>query len=120
MLSRVCSPDFRGNGLELIMKTLVKLFVLAGVVLLILGVVAWKVPAAWMLNQVNWSGKNIHYARFTGTLWQGGVEQLERKDVMLGDVEWDFMTVNGLAPLATTWRVDGKGLDYELSVFVDI
>ncbi len=102
------------------MKTLVKLFVLAGVVLLILGVVAWKVPAAWVLSQVNWSGKNIHYGRFTGTLWQGGVEQLERNDVMLGDVGWDFKTINGLTPLATTWRVDGKGLDYELSVFVDI
>jgi hypothetical protein len=119
MLSRGCSPGFRGNNQELIMKALVKLFVFAGIVLLIAGVVAWKLPAAWVLSQVNWHGQDIHYARITGTLWQGGVEQLERNDVLLGDVQWDFMTVNGLTPPATTWRVDGKGLDYEMSAFVD-
>jgi hypothetical protein len=101
------------------MKTLVKLFVFFGVVLLIVGFAVWKIPAAWVLNQVNWSRQNTDYARFTGTLWQGGVEQLVRNDVMLGDVQWDFKTINGLTPPATTWRVEGKGLDYEMSVFVD-
>jgi hypothetical protein len=119
MLSRVCSPGFRGNNLELIMRALVKLFVFLGLVLLIAGFVAWKVPAAWILNQVNWSGQNIQYSRVTGTLWQGGVEQVLRNDVMLGDVKWDFMTFNDLTPLSTTWRLDGKGLDYEMSAYVD-
>lgn len=119
MLSRVCSPGFRGNNLELIMKALIKLFVFAGILLLIAGVVLWKVPASWLLSQVNWASRDIHYARFTGTLWQGSVEQLVRNDLLLGDLKWDFMTVNSLAPFSTTWRVEGKGLDYEMSVYID-
>lgn len=101
------------------MKALVKLFVFAGLILLVAGVVVWKIPAAWVLSQVNWSNHDVYYARITGTLWQGGIEQFVRNDVVLGDIKWDFMTVNGLAPPSTTWRVEGKGLDYDMHAFVD-
>ena len=101
------------------MKTLIKIFVFVGLLLLLAGVAAWKMPAAWVLSQVNWSRQDIHYARITGSLWQGSVEQLVRKDLLLGDIKWDFMTVDGISPPATTWRLDGKGLDYEMSAFVD-
>ena len=119
MLKRVCSPDFWGNDLELKMKTIVKLFVFAGLVLLIAGVIAWKIPASWVLGQVNWSSKDIRYARVTGSLWEGKMEQLDWHDVMLGDVNWDFQTLNDFSPIETTWKIDGKGLDYEMNFFLD-
>jgi len=119
LLKWVCSPGFWGNNLGLKMKTIVKLFVFAGLVLLIVGVVAWKIPASWVLGQVNWASKDIRYARVTGTLWEGKMEQLNRHDLMLGDVNWDFQTINNLSPFETTWKVNGKGLDYEMNFFLD-
>jgi len=110
---------FWGNTLELNMKALVKIFVFVGLILLVAGVLAWKAPAAWVLSRIHWSGQDIHYARITGTLWQGGVEQLIWGELMLGDVKWDFLTLNDPTKPATTWRVNGKGLDYEMSAFVD-
>jgi hypothetical protein len=101
------------------MKVLIKLFVFVGLILLIVGVVAWKIPASWVLGQVNWSSKGISYARVAGTLWEGNMEQLRRRDVMLGDVSWDFQTMNNFSPLESTWKVEGKGLDYELGFLLD-
>ena len=101
------------------MKTIVKLFVFAGLVLLIAGVIVWKIPASWVLGQVNWSSKDIRYARVTGSLWEGKMEQLDWHDVMLGDVNWDFQTLNDFSPIETTWKIDGKGLDYEMNFFLD-
>lgn len=102
------------------MKFLIKLFVVAGLVALLVGVAAWQVPASWVLDRLNWSKQGISIARINGTLWQGGAEQVRRKDLILGDINWDFQTINTLRPLATTWRVEGKGLDYELSLFADV
>ena len=101
------------------MKALVKIFVFVGLILLVAGVVAWKTPAAWVMSQVNRPSQDVQYARVTGTLWKGGVEQLVWHDLMLGDVQWGFLTFNDPAKIATTWKVDGKGLDYEMSAFVD-
>ena len=101
------------------MKVLIKLFVFVGLILLIVGVVAWKIPASWVLGQVNWSSKGISYARVAGTLWEGNMEQLRRRDVMLGDVSWDFQTMNNFSPLESTWKVEGTGLDYELGFLLD-
>jgi len=102
------------------MKFLLKLIVFGGLVLLLLTIVAWKTPAAWVLDRVDWSGHDISYDRITGTLWQGKAEKVERGGLLLGDIAWDFHTFNELNPLSTTWRVNGVGLDYEMDSFVDV
>jgi len=102
------------------MKFLTKLFVILGLLSLLIGVAVWKVPAGWILGNYDWSGKSISYARIKGTLWQGSMEQVQHGDVLLGDVSWDFQTINRLFPTITTWKVAGKGLDFNLEFFADI
>ena len=97
MLSRVCSPGFRGNNLELMMKTLVKLFVFLGLILLIVAdLVAWKIPAAWVAGP----GQLVQpgYSVLPVSRVRSGRAALEEfnssvNDVMLGEVKWDFMTI---------------------------
>ena len=102
------------------MKFLTKLFAFAGLTILLISVVAWKIPAGWILNNLNWSGQGISFNRISGTLWQGSATQVQRQDLLLGEITWDFQTVNQLFPTMTTWKVEGTGLDYKLSFFADI
>ena len=96
-----------------------KLFVFAGLLLLILGVVAWQTPAAWIAKFADLQEKGYSYARMTGTFWKGEAIQVKYRDLMLGDVKWDFKTFNQLRPLKTTWSIDAKGIDYNLNLFLD-
>ncbi len=102
------------------MKFLTKLIVFTGLLLLLLGVVTWKFPAGWILDRFNWSAQDISYDRISGTLWQGSAEAVQRRDLLLGNIMWDFQTINQLFPPVTTWKVEGTGLDYKLSFFADI
>lgn len=102
------------------MKFLTKLFVFSGLVLLLLTIVAWKFPAAWVLDRVDWSGQDISIERIGGTMWLGEAQKVQRRGLLLGDINWDFQTVNQISPLSTTWKVNGTGLDYEMSGFIDM
>lgn len=101
------------------MRTLRKLFVFGGLILLVLTVVVWQTPASWIAKSMNLSQQGIGYARMSGTLWKGRVDQVLYRDLMMGDISWDFQTFNQLNPLRTTWRVEGEGIDYELGMLVD-
>jgi len=101
------------------MRILRKLIVFIGLILLILSVVAWQTPASWIAKFSAFPGKELSYARMTGTFWKGEAEQVEYRDLMLGDVKWDFKTFNQLNPLTTTWVIDAKGIDYNLNMFLD-
>ena len=37
-------------------------------------------------------------------------------DLLLGDVQWDFVELNQVSPPITSWQITGKGLDYQLSL----
>jgi hypothetical protein len=102
------------------MKFLSRLFIFGGLFLLLLSIVAWKFPASWMLDRVDWSGHGISYDDIDGTLWLGKAEGVEREGLLLGDINWDFQTLNQLSPFSTTWRVYGEGPDHKLHSFVDI
>lgn len=101
------------------MKTLRKLIVFGGLVVLILAAAAWLSPITWIIDETQLSRQDISYSRINGTLWKGRAERVQYEDLILGEVAWDFQTFNQLRPLETTWRFDGKGADYELSLFVD-
>jgi len=101
------------------MRILRKLFVFGGIIILLVAVAAWKTPAAWIANLMNLSRQGISYARITGTFWKGEAEEVKRRDLLLGDIKWDFLTFNQFNPLTTTWKIDGKGHDYELSLLLD-
>jgi len=101
------------------MKILRKLFVFGGLIILILGVVIWQVPAAWIVKYSDLPKKGYSYGRMTGTLWKGEAEQVKNPDLMLGDVKWDFKTFNQFKPLKTTWAIEAGGIDYNLNLLLD-
>jgi hypothetical protein len=101
------------------MTVLRKLFVFGGLIFLILAIVAWQTPAAWIAKFSNLPEKGISYGRMTGTFWKGEAFQVKYRDLMLGDMKWDFKTFNQAHPLKTTWAIDAKGIDYNLNMFVD-
>jgi hypothetical protein len=101
------------------MTVLRKLIVFGGLILLILGVVAWQTPAAWIAKFSDLPERGISYARMTGTFWKGEAVQVKYRDLMLGDVKWDFKTFNQARPLKTTWALDAKGIDYNLNLLLD-
>lgn len=101
------------------MRTLRKLIVFGGLILLVLSVVAWQTPASWIAKGMKLSETGTSYKRMTGTFWKGEAEQVTYRDLMLGDLSWDFQTFNQISPLKTTWRIEGKGIDYEMSLFLD-
>jgi len=102
------------------MKALMKVFIVLGLILLLAGLVIWRIPASWVVDQINLPNQDIQYSRVTGTIWQGGAEELTWHELMLGDVSWVFQNLNDWRQPATSWKVDGKGLDYNLSFLAEV
>jgi hypothetical protein len=71
------------------------------------------------VGHVNLPVQDIQYSRVTGTIWQGGAEEFRWQELMLGDVSWAFQNLNDWRQPATSWKVDGKGLDYKLSFLAE-
>ena len=102
------------------MKFLLKPIIALGVILLVLGGIAWKVPANWIVSRTDLAKHEIKYARSSGTLWNGKAEKVEWRKLLMGDIQWSFMTLNRVSPLYTTWQLKGQGLDYQLSLLADV
>jgi hypothetical protein len=101
------------------MKFLLKLIVVLGLILLVAGVIAWQAPAEWLLTRADLPRHDIQYARVSGTVWDGVAHEARWHDLLLGDIQWDFMELNQVSPPFTTWRLEGEGLDYQLSLLAD-
>jgi len=102
------------------MRFLLKPFVAIGVILLLAGAIAWKAPADWLLSRANLSQHDIQYAGASGTMWNGVAESIKWHDLLLGDIQWKFMTLYQLSPPFTTWQLKGKGPDYRMSLLADV
>lgn len=101
------------------MKFLLKLIVVLGIVLLLAGVFAWQAPAEWLASRAALPRHDIQYSRLSGTAWNGVAHDAKWRDLMLGDVHWDFNQLSQVSPPFTTWRLEGNGLDYNLSLLAD-
>jgi hypothetical protein len=101
------------------MKFLLKLIVVLGIVLLLAGVFAWQAPAEWLVERAALPRHHIQYSRLSGTAWNGVAHDARWRDLLLGDVHWDFNELSQISPPFTTWRLKGDGLDYQLSLLAD-
>jgi len=102
------------------MRFLLKPFVVIGVLLLLTGIIAWKTPAGWLVTKAKLAPYDIQYDRASGTLWEGEAKGVSWRNLLLGDIQWGFMTLDQLSPPFTTWQFAGKGLDYHLSLLADV
>lgn len=102
------------------MSFLLKPFIAIGMILLLAGIIIWKAPADWLLSRANLSQHDIQYAGASGTMWNGIAQNIKWHDLLLGDIEWDFMTIDQLSPPFTTWQLKGKGPDYRMSLLADV
>jgi len=102
------------------MKALIKVFIVLGLILLMAGLVIWRLPASWVVGQINLPIQDIQYSRVTGTIWQGSAEEFTWRELMLGEVSWIFQNLNDWRLPATSWKVNGKGLDYNLSFLAEV
>jgi len=101
------------------MKFLLKLIVVLGIILVLAGVIAWQAPAEWLVTRAALPQHDIQYARVSGTVWNGVAHDAKWHDLLLGDIYWDFKGLNQVSPPFTTWRLEGRGLDYQLSLLAD-
>jgi hypothetical protein len=101
------------------MKFLLKLIVVVSVFLLLAAVIAWKAPAQWLVKRAGLGGHDVQYSAASGTVWNGVVHDVKWNNVMLGEIQWDFTSLNQVSPPFTTWQVEGRGLDYQLSSLAD-
>ena len=102
------------------MRFLLKPIVVIGVILLLAGVIAWKVPVKWLVSRADLSHHDIQYAGASGTVWSGTAKNVEWRNLLLGDIHWGFMTLTQVSPPFSTWQVEGTGLDYQLSLLADV
>ena len=102
------------------MRFPLKSVVVIGIILLLAGVIAWQAPAEWLMKLAARQHHDIQYARATGTVWNGVAYDAKWRDLLLGDVEWDFVELNQVFPPATSWQITGKGLDYQLSLLAGL
>lgn len=102
------------------MKFLLKSIVVLGILLLIAGVMAWQAPAEWLVERAALPRHDIKYSRLSGTAWNGVAHDARWRDLLLGEVRWDFNKLSQLSPPFTTWRLKGNGLDYQLSLLADL
>ncbi len=101
------------------MKFLLKSIVVLGIFLLLAGVVAWQAPAEWLVERAGLPRHNIQYDRVSGTVWSGVAYNAKWHDLLLGEIQWDFAELSQVSPPFTTWRLEGEGLDYQLSLLAD-
>jgi hypothetical protein len=101
------------------MRFLLKLIVALGVILLVAGIIAWKAPADWFLERITQSHRDIQYSSASGTIWDGTVQDVEWRDLLLSDIHWNFMTLSQVYPPFSTWQLEGEGPDYRLSLLAD-
>ena len=102
------------------MKFLLKSIVVLGILLLIAGVMAWQAPAEWLVERAELPRHDIQYSRLSGTAWNGVAHDARWRDLLLGEVRWDFNKLSQVSPPFTTWRLKGSGLDYQLSLLADL
>lgn len=102
------------------MRFLLKPIVAIGAILLLTGVIAWRAPAQWLLRQGNLSHHDIQYDRASGTVWSGVAQNVSWHGLLLGDIQWDFMTLYQVSPPFSTWQLAGNGLDYQLTFLADV
>ena len=101
------------------MKFLLRLMIALGTVLLVAGVVAWKAPSDWFVKRAADPRYDIRYSGTSGTMWDGKALDVRWHERSLGDVEWNFMTLDQFYPTFTTWQLEGKGQDYQLSALAN-
>ncbi len=101
------------------MRFLLKLMVALGVVLLVTGIIAWKAPADWFAERITQSHRDIQFSGASGTIWDGVVQDVKWRDLLLSDIHWNFMTLSQIYPPFSTWKVEGEGPDYRLSLLAD-
>ena len=101
------------------MKFLLKLIVVLGIILLVAGVIAWQAPAEWFVSRASLPRHDIQVGRVSGTVWGGVAHDAKWRDILLGDIQWDFRELTQVSPPFTTWQFEGKGLDYQLSLLAD-
>jgi general secretion pathway protein N len=101
------------------MKFLLRLLIALGTVLLVAGVVAWKAPSDWFAKRAAEPRYDIRYSGTSGTMWDGKALDVRWHERSLGGVDWNFMTLGQFYPTFTTWQLEGKGEDYQLSALAD-
>ena len=101
------------------MKFLLRLLIALGTVLLVAGVVAWKAPSDWFAKRAADPRYDFQYSGTSGTMWDGKALDVRWHGRSFGDVDWNFMTLDQLYPPFTTWQLEGKGEDYQLSALAD-
>ena len=101
------------------MKFLLKLIVVLGIILLVAGVIAWQAPAEWFVSRASLPRHDIPVGRVSGTVWGGVAHDARWRDILLGDIQWDLRDLSQVSPPFTTWQLEGKGLDYQMSLLAD-
>ncbi len=102
------------------MSFLLKPIIAIGVILLLAVIIAWKAPAEWLVARAGLSQYDIQYGRASGTVWNGVARDVRWHSLSLGDIQWDFTVLEQISPPFTTWKLEGKGLDYQLSLLADV
>jgi hypothetical protein len=101
------------------MRFLLKLLIALGIVLLVAGIIAWKAPADWFVKRVTLPQHDIQYSGTSGTMWDGVAKDVKWHDLLFDDIRWNFMTLSQIYPPFSTWQLEGKGDDYQLSLLAD-
>jgi general secretion pathway protein N len=95
-----------GFSTELLMKFLIRLFVFALVLLLILGLIVAFLPASVALGWMEGRMGGVKLETVSGSVWNGRAEQLTVRERALGAVSWSI----------SPWALLSRRLDADVSV----
>jgi len=91
-----------------------KLLIILGILALVVGVTAWRLPAGLLLEPVQSRLPEVDWSDTEGTAWNGRIEGFAWKGLQLGTVAWEFVGLEGLDSGMTRWNVHGQSPQYEL------
>ena len=91
-----------------------KLLIILGILALIVGVAAWRLPAGLLLEPVQSRLPEVDWSDTEGTAWNGRIEGFAWKGLQLGTVAWEFVGLEGLDSRMTRWNVHGHSPQYDL------
>lgn len=90
------------------------------VLILIVIVVAWRMPANMVLQTAQDRLPAVDWSKVDGTAWNGSVEDFSYEDIELGTLEWEFDELEDLGSQLTAWKVRSYGPQHEMSARVTL
>jgi len=91
-----------------------KWLVSAGLLVLFLILLIWKMPAGWALNQLIQNRSSVQTQDVTGSIWNGTISRLVWRGIDLGKIDWHFNGLEQWSPPRSQWIFQGQHHDYTL------